>query len=56
MGRKLNFKNKKNYLSYLGYGHATGVFEKTKGNSDIYIQGKKHKVKHITKRNLKPIV
>lgn len=53
MARKLNFKNKKNYMAYLGYGHATGVFEKTKGNTDIYIHGVKHLVDHTKQKRRK---
>ncbi len=49
MGRKIkrmNFRNKRTYRNWLKYGHATGVFEKTPGHVDVYIGGKKHKVKH----------
>lgn len=33
-------------MKYLAYGHGTGVFEKTPGNQEIYIKGKKIKVSH----------
>ena len=49
MGKKkrvMHFKSKENYLKWLRYGHATGVFEKTPGHTEVYIRGKKHKVKH----------
>ena len=44
--KKMNFKSKKAYLRWLAYGHGTGVFEKTPGHVDVYIRGKKHRVKH----------
>ncbi len=49
MGRKrkkMNFRSKAAYLRWLRYGHATGVFERTPGHVDVYIRGKKHRVKH----------
>ena len=43
----MNFKNKTAYKKWLGYGHATKVFEKTRGNKKITIRGKPHKVIHL---------
>lgn len=45
-----NFKNKKAYLNWLGYGHATKVFEKTPGNQKVTIANFPYKVKHIRKK------
>lgn len=56
MIKKLNFKNKSNYQKWLGYGHASGEFTKVKGDTDIYIDGKKHKVNHLKRKDLKYIV
>jgi len=53
MGRKvkkMNFKSKKAYSKWLRYGHATGVFKKTRGHVQVYIRGKKHKVKHSRRK------
>ena len=56
MGRKrkvIHFKSKENYLKWLRYGHATGVFRKTPGHMKVYIKGKPHKVKHVRSRRKK---
>lgn len=45
-GKTLHFKNKRNYIKWVRYGHATGVFKKTPGNQEIVIVGRKHKPKH----------
>lgn len=45
MGTK-NFKSKQAYRAWLGYGHATGVFESTPGHQKVKIRGKPHKVRH----------
>jgi len=44
--KKMNFRNKEAYLRWLRYGHATKIFEKTPGHVEVYIRGKKRKVKH----------
>jgi len=48
--KKMNFKSKQNYMKWLRYGHATGVFEKTPGHVKVYIRGRPHKVKHVKKK------
>jgi len=53
MGRKrkvMHFKSKKAYIRWLRYGHVTKVFERTPGHTEVYIRGKKHKVKHVRKK------
>lgn len=53
MGRKrkkMNFRSYEAYLRWLRYGHATGIFEKTPGHVEVYIRGKKHKVKHVRRK------
>ncbi len=50
MGRKIkemHFKSRENYLKWIRYGHATGVFERTPGHVRVYIRGKPHRVKHV---------
>jgi len=42
----MNFKSYKNYIKWLRYGHATGVFKRTPGHVKVKIRGKPHKVKH----------
>ena len=49
MGRKIkkmNFKSKKAYLRWLGFGHATGVFRRTPGHVKVFIRGRRHRVRH----------
>lgn len=41
-----NFKSKSAYKKWLGYGHATKVFEKTPGHQKVSIKGKSKKVSH----------
>lgn len=41
-----NFKSKRAYRSWLGYGHATGVFAATPGHQRVKIRGKTRRVKH----------
>ena len=41
-----NFKSEEAYKKWLGYGHATKVFEKTPGNTPVKINGKAKKVNH----------
>ncbi len=48
--KKMNFKSKQDYMKWLRYGHATGVFEKTPGHVKVYIRGRPHKVKHVYKK------
>jgi len=48
--KKMNFRSYESYRKWLAYGHATGVFEKTPGHVKVYIQGKKHRVKHTRRR------
>jgi len=51
--KKMNFRSYESYRNWLAYGHATGVFEKTPGHVKVYIQGKKHRVKHTRRRRRK---
>ena len=44
--KKMHFKSKKAYEKWLAYGHIHGVFEEAPGDVEVYIRGKKHKVKH----------
>ena len=49
MGRKIkkmNFRSEEAYRKWLAYGHIHGVFERTPGHVDVYIRGKRKKVKH----------
>ena len=45
-----NFKSRKAFLNYLGFGHATGIFKKGSKKQSITIRGKPKKVKHKKKR------
>lgn len=45
-GGSIHFNSKEAYKKWLGYGHATGIFERTPGNQKVSIEGKNHKVKH----------
>jgi len=45
-GGNMNFKSNAAYKAWLGYGHATGVFERTPGNQSVSIKGKSKDVKH----------
>lgn len=42
----MNFSSNANYKKWLAYGHATGVFERTPGNTPVSINGKHKKVQH----------
>lgn len=44
--KAMNFKSNEAYKKWLGYGHSTGVFEKTPGNTPVKIKGETKKVKH----------
>lgn len=44
-GRR-NFRSKEAYKKWLGYGHASGVFEETPGHQRIRIRGRAHRVDH----------
>lgn len=41
-----DFKSESDYKKWLGHGHATGVFEKTPGNTPVKVGGKTKKVSH----------
>jgi len=45
-GGHMNFKSNAAYKAWLGYGHASGAFEKTPGNQAVSVQGHPHKVQH----------
>ena len=45
-GGNMNFKSNAAYKAWLGYGHATGVFERTPGNQSVSIKGKSKNVEH----------
>lgn len=47
--KPINFKSEANYKKWLGYGHATGVFDKTPGNTPVKVAGKAKKVEHKKK-------
>lgn len=52
----MNFKSKAAYEKWLGYGHATGEFERTPGNQPVSIKGKPHKVTHELGRKVMEFV
>lgn len=41
-----NFASTAAYKKWLAYGHATGVFKRSPGNTPVRIKGKPKKVKH----------
>ena len=45
-GGHMNFKSNAAYKAWLGYGHASGAFERTPGNQAVSIQGHPHSVQH----------
>lgn len=49
MAEGKNFKSKAAYKKWLGYGHATGVFERTPGNTPVSIKGLLKRVEHKRK-------
>ena len=44
MPKSRHFKTEKGYDNWLAYGHIHDVFKG--GNTEIFIGGKKHKVRH----------
>jgi len=42
----MNFKDKGAYQRWLAYGHMHGAFEAKKGNQQVTIGGRQHKVCH----------
>jgi hypothetical protein len=44
----MNFSSNANYKKWLAYGHATGVFERTPGNTPVSINGKPKKCSTTT--------
>ena len=46
-GGTINFKSADAYKAWLGYGHATGVFENTPGNQNVSIKGQHKNVEHM---------
>lgn len=44
-----NFSSKENYNKWVAYGNASGVFQKTPGNTPVEIKGKTKKVVHTKK-------
>lgn len=42
----MNFKSKAAMKKWMAFGHMSGVFAKSKGNTPVKIRGKAHKVKH----------
>ena len=44
--RKMNFSSREAYRKWLAWGHIHHVFENTPGHIDVFIRGKKHRVKH----------
>lgn len=48
-----NFQSKSAYNNWLKYGHGTGVFEESPGNTPVRIKGRDVKVQHKppTKKN-----
>lgn len=45
-GGHMNFKSNAAYKAWLGYGHASGAFERTPGNQAVSVQGHPHHVQH----------
>jgi hypothetical protein len=45
-GGSMNFKSPAAYKAWLGYGHASGAFDRTPGNQKVSIQGEPHRVQH----------
>lgn len=49
-GKKpMNFKNKAAYRAWNAYGHASGAFARSPGNTPVKINNKSHKVNHSKK-------
>lgn len=46
----MNFKSKAGYKKWLAFGHMSGVFAKTPGNTPVKVKGKTRKVKHTRKK------
>jgi len=44
--KAINFKSKQSLRNWEKYGHATGVFESTPGNTPVKVKGKSVKVNH----------
>jgi hypothetical protein len=53
-GGSMNFKSPAAYKAWLGYGHASGAFDRTPGNQKVSIQGEPHKVQHAMGGNMYP--
>ena len=49
--KSMNFSSNNAYKKWLGYGHASGAFAKSPGNTPVKIHGKPKKVTHMMKRN-----
>jgi hypothetical protein len=48
----MKFKSKAKYRKWLAYGHMHGQFARKKGSQPVSIRGKKHKVKHMTAKQI----
>jgi len=53
MVRTMNFKSKQNYLAWVRYGQASGVFKSTPGQVKIKIKGKAYTPKKANYRTQK---
>jgi hypothetical protein len=53
-GGSMNFKSPAAYKAWLGYGHASGAFDRTPGNQKVSIKGEPHKVQHAMGGNMYP--
>ena len=51
--KALNFKSKAAKNRWMAYGHVSGVFARTPGNTPIKIRGKSVKVNHSVRRKKK---
>ena len=46
----MNFKSAAAMKKWMAYGHASGAFARSPGNTPVKIKGKSHKVKHSKKK------